>query len=77
MNPSATINIDGSIPVILTAVSKTTGNPVPGAVISDVVWNVDNEIGAFSASQTPNQYIFTPSKAGTVDFSATATITLP
>jgi len=75
-NTSATINIDGSIPVILTAINPATGQPIPGAVISDVAWNENNQIGEFSPTSDPNTFLFTPSKAGTVNFSASATITV-
>jgi hypothetical protein len=77
MSIQATIALAQKIPLILTAVSKTTGVPIPGAVISNVQWNQDNPIGAITASGTPNEYVFTPTKAGVVDITAVADITIP
>jgi hypothetical protein len=36
MNTSATIALSQTIPLILTVVSKATGQSIPGAVISNV-----------------------------------------
>lgn len=78
LNPStAVIGPEDTIGLTLTAVSKATGKPIPGAVISNVVWSQDNQIGEITPSGTPNQYIFTPSKQGIVDISAVADVAVP
>jgi len=74
---SAEIDLQETIPVIIQVVSKATGKPIPGATVSNVVWNEDNTIGAFIPTSDPNTFFFTPSKAGTMNFSATATVNLP
>jgi hypothetical protein len=74
---SAEIDLQETIPVTLQVISKATGQPVAGATISNVVWNEDNPIGAFTPTSDPNTFLFTPSKGGVMSFSATATVNLP
>jgi hypothetical protein len=77
INDTASIALFQKIPLILTATSKATGQPVPGAIISNVVWSQDNEIGEITPTSSPNQYLFTPTKAGVVNITAKALITTP
>jgi hypothetical protein len=78
LNPStAVIGPEDTIGLTLTAVSKVTGKPIPGAVISNVVWSQDTPIGVITASGAPNAYIFTPNKVGVVNITANALITTP
>ena len=74
MDIEATIALQQSIPVFLTATDPKTGNPIPNATISGVVWNQDNPIGAIAPTTTPNKYLFTPSKAGTTHIWATGVV---
>lgn len=76
MPTTASIAIFQKMPLILSATDKTTGQVIPNATISNVQWSQDNPIGEITPSGTPNEYIFTPSKTGTVNITASATITL-
>jgi hypothetical protein len=77
MSTEAEINITQTIPIILTPILMATGKPIPGATVSNVVWAEDNQIGAFSPTSDPNTFLFTPSKAGTMNFSASANVIMP
>lgn len=66
-NTSATINIDGSIGLLLT--------PSPGTTISNVQWFQTNPIGVITPGSTPEVATFKPSAAGTTGIYATATET--
>lgn len=77
MDTTAIIALSQKIPLNLTVTDKTTGKPIPGAQISNVQWSQDNEIGQISATSDPSAYLFTPTKAGTVDITASATVTIP
>ena len=73
----ATIDLEESIPLILAAVDKNTGKPILGAVISNVRWSQDNQIGQITPTSDPNTYLFAPLKAGTVTITANALVTTP
>jgi hypothetical protein len=68
MNTSETIDITGTAELILT--------PAPFTSISEVKWNQDNPIGEITPMSTPNHYLFTPSKGGTVKISASVMVTI-
>lgn len=77
MDNEATINLEETIPIILTATDPITGKPLPNAVISDVVWNQDNAIGTIIPDPAnPNIGRYKPSAAGVTHIYATAIITI-
>lgn len=75
----AEINLFEQMPYKLVATRKDTGEIIPDAVISDITWIKDNDIGEFILDPAnPTSAIFRPSKAGTVHISAKAgSITIP
>lgn len=73
----ATINLFEQIPLILSVTDKD-GNPIPSAVLSNVVFTLDAKIGDISPD--PNkagQWLFKPTQAGTTHIIATAEISVP
>ena len=78
MSDTAEINLFEKIPLILSVHKKDTGEILPQAILSAVIWHQDNEIGDIVPDPVnPNLATFTPSKAGTVHIQASAVITLP
>ena len=76
-NINAEIPLADEIPLILSVVSKTTGQPVPNAVLSNVQWSADTDIGEIVTDpNNPNQAVFKPTKAGMVSFQATVVVTI-
>jgi hypothetical protein len=76
MGTTAEIELVQSIPLILAAVDGK-GKPIPGAVLSNVSWAFNTEIGTIEPDPTnPNLATFRPTKPGTVTFKATATVTI-
>lgn len=76
VNPQAEIELQEEIPLLL-AVTDGKGNIVPGATISNVVWNETNQLGIIAPDpENPAKAVFKPNKPGTVNFTATATITI-
>ena len=63
----ATINIDGTIGLVLT--------PAPGTAISNVEWFQTNPIGTITPGATPEVATFKPTAAGTTGIYAKATET--
>jgi hypothetical protein len=77
MQDSAQISLSQKIPLILSVVDKKTGQNVPNAILSGVIWHQDNPIGQILPDpQNPNLAIFAPSEPGVVNISASATITI-
>lgn len=76
MGTTAQIELAESIPLILAAVDGK-GNPIPGAVLSNVSWSASTNIGTITPDPTnPNLAIFRPNKPGVVTFKAMATVTI-
>lgn len=77
MSAEATINLFQEIPLILSVVSKTTGQHV-AASLSVVSYQMDSNIGQIIPNPSdPTLATFIPSKAGVTHIQATATITIP
>jgi hypothetical protein len=62
MNTEATINLDGTIGLVLT--------PAPFTSISSVEWVQTNPIGTITPGATPLVATFKPAAAGTTDIYA-------
>ena len=78
MSGTAEINLFEKIPLILTVTRKDTGEILPQAILSGVVWHQDNPIGNIVPDPVnPNLATFTPSQAGITHIQASATITIP
>lgn len=61
----------------LKVVTKDTEQPVPGARLSNVVWNMDNSLGVWVPDATnPALAVFKPSGPGIVNLSVTADVTI-
>jgi hypothetical protein len=72
-----TIDLQEAIQYTLAVQDAKTGAFITNFTLSNVVWNQTNPIGSLAPTKTPNVYLFTPSKPGTTDISATAIVTLP
>jgi len=77
ITPQASIDLEETIPVILTPTDPMTGQPIPGATVSNVVFNQSTPIGAFLPTSNPNIFTFKPSTTGTMSWTATGLINIP
>jgi hypothetical protein len=76
--PHDTIDLFEEVPYTLVAVFKDTGKPIPGAVISNQQYSLDNPIGNVVINpQNPNLIVFKPTGAGDVTILAKAIVTVP
>lgn len=78
MSNTAEITLTQKMPLILEVKDANTGEILPQAILSGVVWHQDSEIGVIQPDPVnPNLATFVPSKAGVVHIQASAVITLP
>ena len=76
-NPQAEIDLQEEMAWQLQVGTKDTEQPIPGAKLSNVVWNLDNPIGTWVPDATnPALAVFKPSAPGIVNLSATAEVTI-
>lgn len=76
MSDSAEINLFEKIPLILLVVDKTTGQNIPTAILSGVLWHQDNEIVIIQPTDNPNIFLFLPQRGGVTKINCSAAISI-